>query len=218
MADLDRMEEKNRQVHEFNKKVDKAFLGPSARALHGVMPDDIAQSVDNFADNLSLPGDVVNGLLQGNIKGAFTNTVRFALNSTLGFAGLFDAAGDLGVHADETDFGETLHVWGVGEGDYLELPFLGPSTSRDAVGTVVDLFTNPLSAVLPSPEKYYGTGLKLVSKVNKRGKFGGTIDSVLHESADSYTQSKLFYLQSRRYELGGAEDAYVDIYEDPYAE
>lgn len=219
LADLDRMEAKNRQVHEFNKKLDKTFIRPGAEALSGAMPEDLGESVDNFVDNMELPGDVVNGLLQGNLKGAFKNTVRFAMNTTLGFAGLFDPAGDFGLYADETDFGETLHVWGAGEGDYLELPLLGPSTSRDAVGTVVDFFTNPLSAALPSPEKYYGTALKVVSKVNKRGRYATTVDSVLYESADSYTQAKLLYLQNRRYEVGDSVgDAYVDIYEDPYAE
>jgi phospholipid-binding lipoprotein MlaA len=87
------------------------------------------------------------------------------------------------------------------------------------VGTVVDLFTNPLDYALPSPERHYGKALKVVSKVNKRGRFDATVDSVLHESADSYTQAKLLYLQNRRYELGDTGgDTYVDVYEDPYAE
>jgi phospholipid-binding lipoprotein MlaA len=119
MADLDRMEEKNRQVHEFNKKVDKTILGPSGRALNKALPEDIATSVDNFVDNLGTPADAVNSLLQGDLKGTFSNTLRFAINTTLGFGGLFNAAGDLGVHGDQTDFGETLHVWGFAEGDYL---------------------------------------------------------------------------------------------------
>lgn len=219
IADLDRMEVQNREVHEFNKKLDKAFIGPGGEALNNLMPEPVGESVDNFVDNLDLPGQIVNGLLQGNIEGATKNTLRFAFNTVFGLAGLFDVAGAGGLYADETDFGQTLHVWGFAEGDYVELPLLGPSTSRDTVGKVVDLFTNPLSAALPSPEKYYGTGLKIVSKVNKRGRFAGTFDSVLHESADSYTQAKLLYLQSRRHELGDTGgDAYVDIYEDPYAE
>ena len=145
--------------------------------------------------------------------------MRFVFNTIFGIGGLGDPAGELGLYEDETDFGETLHVWGAAEGAYVELPVLGPSTERDAVGKVVDLFLNPLSYVLPKPEKYYATGVKVVSKVGDRGRYSDTIDSVLYDSADSYAQARTIYLQNRRFELGGDDDdAYVDPYDDPYGD
>ena len=154
----DPYEARNRKTHEFNKSLDRALMGSSGAKAETRAPSDLAvelnQSVGNFADNMALPGVVVNKFLQGDLKGFTMNTYRFAINTVLGFGGLFDVASDFGVTADETDFGETLHVWGAPEGAYVELPVLGPSTERDTAGKVVDLFTNPLSYILPKPEKY----------------------------------------------------------------
>lgn len=200
----------NRQNHELNRALDQAFVRPIGVGYTNAVPDDLEDSIGNFASNLSLPGTVVNNLLQGNIEGAFRNTARFVINSTLGFGGLFDPAGDFGVDEIDGDFGQTLYVWGVPEGAYVELPVLGPSTERDAVGKVVDLFTNPLSYVLPSPEKYVGTAAGVASKVGDRGRYAETVDSILYDSADSYAQARGIYLQNRRFELGDG-DAAEDI-------
>ena len=204
MGPYDPHEAVNRQNHELNRSLDKALLRPAGVGYSQAMPDDLEDSVSNFASNLSLPGNVVNNLLQGNIEGAFRNSVRFVVNSTLGFAGLFDAAGDFGIEEVPGDFGQTLHVWGVPEGAYVELPLLGPSTERDAVGKIVDLATNPLSYVLPTPERYVGTASRAIAGVGARGRFADTIDSVLYESADSYAQARQIYLQNRRFQLEGA--------------
>lgn len=204
----------NRQNHELNRALDKTLVRPLGIGYSSGMPDDLEDSVGNFAANLSLPGNVVNNLLQGNMEGAFRNTVRFVVNSTLGFGGLFDAAGDFGIEEIDGDFGQTLAVWGVPEGAYVEVPLIGPSTERDAIGKVVDLFTNPLSYVLPSPEKYVGTAARAASGLGKRGQFADTVDSVLYDSADSYAQSRQFYLQNRRYKLG-QETTSAEI--DPFA-
>jgi phospholipid-binding lipoprotein MlaA len=119
--------------------------------------------------------------------------------------------------ATDTDFGETLHVWGAREGAYVELPVLGPSTERDTWGMVVDVFTNPLTYVLESPENYYGTVASVSSGLSNRGRYAATIDSILYDSADSYAQARSLYLQNRRFELGGSGgDAYLDPYDDPY--
>lgn len=207
-------EDVNRQNHALNRSLDKALLRPVGVGYSDGMPDDLEDSISNFADNLSLPGNVVNNLLQGNIEGAFRNTARFVVNTTLGFAGLFDPAGDFGIDEIQGDFGQTLYVWGVPEGAYVELPLLGPSTERDAVGSIVDLATNPLSYVLPSPEKYVGTASRVVSGVGKRGRYADTIDSILYDSADSYAQSRQIYLQNRRFELG--DETSLDA-PDPFA-
>jgi phospholipid-binding lipoprotein MlaA len=209
-------EAQNREVHAFNKAVDRALVNPAANSYGSIVPEPVRMGVGNFAGNLELPGEVVNSVLQGRIGPAAENTLRFAINSTIGIGGLFDPARAMGIDGRRTDFGETLHVWGAGEGAYVELPLLGPSTSRDAVGKVVDVALDPFRLVLPRAEANAVTVIGGFSTLGDRYRFGNTIDSVLYESADSYAQSRLLYLQNRRFELGqaAAEDDFLDPYED----
>lgn len=217
-SDADPYEQANRKMHGFNKAVDHAIFGN----VDGISPtaDVVFTHVSNFSDNLSLPGKVVNSLLQGRPEPAIKNTFRFAINSTLGLAGIFDPAGnDFSLPETDTDFGETLHVWGAAEGDYVELPIKGPSTERDAIGLVVDYAIDPMGNVLSSGMKTLKTTAFVGSKVGDRLRYDDTIDSLLYESADSYAQMKLLYLQKRRYELGttaGSEN--YDPYDDPYGQ
>ena len=210
----DPFEQTNRRIHDFNVGVDRAILRPAGQ-LANKAPEIITGPVVNFSNNVSLPGMVVNTVLQGDIGGTVTNTMRFLLNSTVGVLGLFDPAGAIGITEVKTDFGETLAVWGVGEGPYIELPLLGPSNARDAIGEIVDLALNPLDQVGLQPQIDYGTYARIGEVIIDRGAFGDTLDSVLYDSADSYAQARLIYLQNRRYELG---ETAVDGYIDPYAE
>jgi phospholipid-binding lipoprotein MlaA len=219
----DPFEAQNRKTHAFNKGLDRALVRPLAKGYSAALPNDIENMVGTFADTTGLPGMVVNDILQFRLDDALYNSVRFVTNVVLGFGGVVDAAAEFGLHPRDTDFGETLHVWGVREGAYVELPVLGPSTERDAVGTAVDFFTNPLGYVLPTRQSRIVTAAKVVSKVGDRGRFADTVDSILYDSADSYAQARLIYLQNRRYELGGGPgedqaDIYEDPYEDPYAD
>ena len=216
----DPYESTNRVMHGFNRGIDRALVRPSSKVYGFVLPQPVKTGVANFATNLDLPGDMVNGALQGNVNGFGKNFFRFAINSTLGLGGLFDPAKSFGLDAAKTDFGQTLHVWGVGEGAYVELPGIGPSTVRDAIGTAVDIAANPVSLALPSPESYYATVAKVGSKLGDRDRYSSTIDSILYESADSYAQARLLYLQNRRFELGQAAEAGSagDDFIDPYAE
>ncbi len=128
---------------------------------------------------------------------------------------MFDPAKAAGSPGTTTDFGETLHVWGVGEGNYVELPFLGPSTERDTVGTVVDYVLDPLKLVIPS-KNHISLYAKVGSILTERGRYSETFDSILYDSADGYAQARLLYLQHRRYNLGEAPPE--DAFEDPYAQ
>ncbi|MBE0552056.1 MAG: VacJ family lipoprotein [Rhodobacteraceae bacterium] len=216
----DPYERENRGTHQFNLMMDQKVLSPLSQAM-GSGNGPISRGISNFGGNLGLPGDVVNNLLQFRIGRATHNTLRFAINSTIGIAGLFDPATAVGVPAKETDFGETLHVWGIGEGAYLELPLLGPSTQRDALGSVVDLALDPVNHLVPKPESYIGTMAKLAARLGDRARYSATVDSILYGSADSYAQARLLYLQNRRYELGqttGEGADFEDPYEDPYGE
>ncbi|MDH3264766.1 MAG: VacJ family lipoprotein, partial [Paracoccaceae bacterium] len=120
----------NRSVHALNKRIDRAFFGSGADSYGKIVPEPVREGLSNLAGNLDLPRIVVNDLLQGKIEDAGANATRFVLNTTLGVGGLFDPATEFGVPVRETDFGETLHVWGFREGRYLELPVIGPSTER----------------------------------------------------------------------------------------
>ncbi len=213
-------EAQNRAVHALNKEVDRNALRPVSQAYGAVVPGPGKIVVSNVGSNVGLPSGIVNGLLQADIGGAAQNTMRFLINTTVGVGGIFDPATAMGVPEVSTDFGETLHRWGVPEGAYVELPLIGPTTNRDMLGMAVDVFLNPLRFVLPTVEANWASGFQIAAGIGARSRYSDTIDSVLYESADSYAQSRLLYLQNRRFELGqtGSDDEFVDPYEDPYGE
>ncbi len=223
----DPYENVNRGIHSFNRGVDKVFFRPASKGYVTLVPEPVVTSFSHFSDNISEPSNLVNAILQGNIKRAGTSLARFLLNSTIGFAGLADPASDFGIPADHTDFGETLHVWGAPEGAFVELPLLGPSNERDAIGTLVDFASNPLDYAIGNKAKNIGTYAEIVQRMGDRGRYSDTVDSILYESADSYAQLRIIFLQNRRFELAGSgaeeySDPYentgaLDPYEDPYA-
>ncbi len=226
-APFDPYESANRKVHGFNLAVDRMLFRPASKGYTKIVPDPIEDSFNNFSQNLSEPGDAANFLLQGDFRQAGISVGRFLMNTTIGFAGLANPASDFGMPETETDFGETLAIWGFSEGAYIELPFFGPSTQRDSVGVFVDFFTNPLTLAPQRPVQNVGVYANIVERLSDRGRYSDTVDSILYESADSYAVARLIYLQNRRFELEGADtDSYVDPYaatssdpyEDPYAE
>ena len=153
----DPYETTNRKIHRFNKGLDRSLVRPAAKGYTNILPDEVEDRVSDFARNLGEPSILTNSLMQGDLRGAGIATVRFTINTTIGLFGLIDAASELGIEPHVTDFGETLFTWGVGEGSYIELPLLGPSTERHTAGRFVDLFTNPLSYIVGTPDAYYGT-------------------------------------------------------------
>ena len=215
---FDPHEDANRQMFAFNQKLDRALLSPASTAYGEGLPDGVRRGVGNFSDNASLPGTVVNNMLQGEVDDAMHNFVRFAFNSTIGVLGIFDVATGIGIEERGTDFGETLHRWGFSEGRYVVLPVFGPSTERDAAGIAVDFVLNPLSYVVPSPESNVFPVTEVVSRLGDRYDFGSTVDAVLHEGEDPYANARLFYLDARRYDLGVevSEDELYDLYEEAY--
>jgi phospholipid-binding lipoprotein MlaA len=220
---FDPYENVNRSVHSFNTGVDRLLLRPASKGYVTIVPESMVQSFSDFSDNLSMPGNAVNAILQGDFRKAGNAVARFLLNSTIGFAGLADPATEFGLPDADTDFGETLHTWGVREGGFVMLPFLGPSTERDAVGTLVDFALNPLDYAVQDKAKNIGAYAEIVQRLGDRGQFSDTVDSILYDSADSYAQLRVIYLQNRRFELAGDEgqeyiDPYDDTFEDPYVD
>lgn len=228
---FDPYESANRNVHGFNVAVDKFLFRPASKGYTNLIPDPMEDSFNYFSRNLSEPGNVLNHLLQGNFKDAGIGTVRFVLNTTVGFAGLANPASDFGIPEVDTDFGQTLHVWGAPEGAYIELPILGPSTQRDSIGMIADLFISPINFSPVRIVDNIGVYAEILKRMSDRGRYSDTVDSILYESADSYAQARVIFLQNRRFELEGSnddpyfdpysdpyDDPYADLYEDPYAE
>lgn len=128
----------------------------------------------------------------------------------------YSAAGN---EAKDTDFGETLAVWGFNEGAYVELPIFGPSTERASIGFLIDTVFDPMGFALPSSTSAVRTGARIGDKLQTRHVFGDQVDEVLYESTDSYVISRLIYLQNRRFEIGASvTETGIDPYIDPYAE
>ena len=211
----DPAENVNRKTHGLNKKLDKALLRPAGNAYGAVIGPVGDEIINDFASNMSEPSTIVNQILQGRLLRATKSTIRFAVNSTIGIAGITNPSADFGMERDESDFGETLHVWGVGEGAYVELPFYGGSTARDTIGIIVDFATDPLNQVIPRKHKPFKTGVKLVELAGDRDEYGEIIDGVLYGTEDSYASQRLYYLQNRRFYLSGGEISDADL-ENPY--
>lgn len=211
----DPYERQNRAIHEFNKDLDTVIVRPVSRA-YAVVPPEMRDRVNDFSENLSMPGVAINSLLQGDLRGVGLATTRFVMNTTIGIVGLVDAASEFGIPEHDTDFGETLAVWGVGEGAYIELPVFGPSTQRDAVGFFTDFFTNPLTfATLDDdPERFIPPTTRGLAVLNDRDRLSTTIDAILYESADSYAQTRSIFLQNRRFELEGSAVSDIDPFQD----
>ncbi|MFN3969766.1 MAG: VacJ family lipoprotein [Gemmobacter sp.] len=209
-------EANNRARHDQNRALDRSILKPVSGAYGGTVSPQVRKGIANFAGNLDAPADVLNSVLQGRPGPAIENTLRFVLNTTIGIGGIFDPARAMGIEGRPTDFGETLHVWGMAEGAYHELPLIGPSTDRDTIGKVVDVVINPVRLLLPPREGTLATLAGAGSRLGDRYRYSDTVDSILYDSADSYAQARLLYLQNRRFQLGqsGGEDDFVD----PYAE
>jgi phospholipid-binding lipoprotein MlaA len=216
----DPFETSNREVHEFNKTFDKAVFRPVSRAYGTVVPQYVRQRLNNVQSHFGLPADMINGALQGRGENTVHNMFRFLVNTTVGVLGIFDPATSFGLEDRSTDFGETLFVWGNGEGAYIEIPLFGPYTQRDLIGDVVDVIINPLSFIgLEAPEAFIPAGTYVAEAVDYRYEFSDSIDSVLYDSADSYAQLRQIYLENRRFQLGDtANTETIDPYEELFGE
>ncbi len=218
----DPYEKANRVSHSFNKGADRVFFRPASQVYGTLVPEPVRGSVSNAAANLNAPRSVVNDILQGQGEDAIHNTFRFLLNSTLGVFGLFDPATSFGLEDRSTGFGDTLAVWGAQEGAYLELPLFGPSNERDAVGQFVDLVSNPVNILAGDEADEIAAATSVPSVLNSRYVYADTVDGILYDSADSYAQLRLFYTESRRFELSGqvpeanAFDPYENLYDEVY--
>lgn len=152
----------NRGVQKFNDFADKTLLRPIARSYEKVVPSPLRRGLGNVYGNVSDVGDMVNNLLQGKPKRAFSDLVRITVNSTIGLGGLMDVASDAGLEDHDEDFAQTLAVWQVPRGPYLVLPFLGPSTLRDALARPANAQLDPPRYLHPVDHRNVVLGMRLV--------------------------------------------------------
>lgn len=204
----DSLESFNRAAFEFNDTLDRIFLKPVAKTYSAAVPDPLEKGVLNVFANLNEVTNILNGLLQAKFAQAGHDSGRFIINTTIGVGGLFDVAQRAGLEKSEgEDFGQTLAVWGVAEGPYLMLPFLGPSTLRDAPSKFIDSFANPVGYVDNIPVRNSARGLDLLAmRANLL-----PLDDVI--SGDRYLFVRDIYLQRREYLVndGAIDDEFGDL-------
>lgn len=191
----DPAEPANRTIFAANQWVDRNALQPVARSYQEHVPDSVRNGLNNFSQNLKAPLVAVNDVLQGNVSRAWTTTQRFAVNTTVGGAGLFDVASDWDLPAHKADFGQTLGVWGIGTGPAVQLPLLGQSNLRDAVGTGLGFIGDPVSQVPGT--KVVQTAGSVVGMVNGRAQALPVTDDMEKNSLDYYAASRSSYAQRR---------------------
>ncbi|MGN6092712.1 MAG: MlaA family lipoprotein [Luteibacter jiangsuensis] len=191
----------NRKVYAFNDKLDKAVIRPVAVGYRKVTNPPVRTAISDFYTNIRLPITVANDLLQARPKQALQSTSRFVVNLTIGFLGFKDPASLLGLPLEENDFGVTLARWGVPEGDFLMLPFVGPTTVRDVWRLPVDsYFFDPISYYSRNHDFKYGQQYvpQVLYLVTLRSR-GIDAESFLASAYDPYVFMRDAYRQQRLY-------------------
>jgi phospholipid-binding lipoprotein MlaA len=212
LAANDPLEPMNRRMLVANQHFDEIFF---IHTLHRYqsLPQVVRTGVGNFLRNLAAPTVFVNDVLQGQPKRAGTTLVRFVLNSGPGLGGLFDPATRLGLPQHSEDFGQTLSVWGVGEGPYLILPLLGPSNPRDAVGLAADTFAlDPTNHIHFKNHFWWAAGRQYVRVLDLRAQTFDTLQGIERSSVDYYAALRNLYRQARDNEIrNGAPAPVADL-------
>ncbi|MCR4347431.1 MAG: VacJ family lipoprotein [Sulfuricaulis sp.] len=185
----------NRVMYTFNDKMDRYLLKPVAKGYRAITPKPVSKGISNFFSNLHDPAIMLYNFLQGKPKAGASDLGRFLVNSTIGIAGLFDVATKMGLEKHNEDFGQTLAVWGVGDGPYLVLPFFGPSNIREGASIPVDWYTYP-----PNHMEEQSTNVKMfaVEVVDRRAQLldaGDILDQAA--GADPYIFVREAFRQRR---------------------
>lgn len=191
----DPLEPLNRGIYRFNDGVDTVLLKPAAEIYQGVVPSLVRTGVNNVFANLNDVIVALNNLLQGKFHSALSDASRVLVNTTVGILGIFDVATPVGLEKHDEDFGQTLGWWGIGDGPYLVLPFLGPSNARDTVGRVGDYKTDPVTYIDPTRDRNIVQGLRLVAR---RAELLSASRILAVAALDEYEFVRDAYLQRRR--------------------
>ncbi|MDT7043929.1 VacJ family lipoprotein [Candidatus Nitronereus thalassa] len=207
----------NRPIYHANDILDQYVGEPISRVYIDYTPEMVRSSVSNFFDNVSYLNVILNDFLQGKGKQGVEDSSRFLINSTFGALGLFDIATPLGLEKHNEDFGQTLAVWGVGQGSYLVLPFLGPNTARD----VPDLGFSTVTNILFYVSNPVAVPVAVLGFIDKRSRFDQAIQIRNEVAVEPYLFTREAYLQHRNFLIYDGnppiedEDLFLD---EPYAE
>ena len=205
----------SRGTLKFNQGLDKAVFKPIAKGYRA-LPVPIRVGTSNFVGNLRSLLTFTNNLLQGDFRGAGNTAGRFTINTTVGILGIFDPASKMGFEKrSREDFGQTLGVWGSGTGCYFVLPVLGPTTTRDTIGLVGNVFIDPIYHLTHNSETDIVVGNENLSEhnyyyykgtdaVDFRSKNIESIDSLEKNSIDFYASVKSLYLQNRAQKISNS--------------
>ena len=209
----DCFESVNRGIFAFNQAIDGLIFEPLAKGYRH-LPSPIRTGTSNFVGNLSTLLTIPNNVLQGDLGIAGKNTLRFVVNTTVGIVGLFDPASAIGLNSyEKEDYGQTLGKWGFGEGCYVVLPVLGPSTARDAIGSLGNYFGGDAwyNVTVRNDTQYFSNFDYYASKgaggVDFRAKNFDDINNLEENSIDFYASVKSLYLQDRRKRILNATGA-----------
>ena len=200
----DPLESVNRVIFDVNQQVDRFVIRPIAVAYRDVIPEPFRDRVTDFLRNARTPIIFANQVLQGDWEGAGDAAGRFFINSTIGLGGLIDIANynDQGIPFENEDFGQTLAVWGVGEGPYLVVPLIGPSNVRDGVGFLVETLADPIGIVMAefnhNEFNYTRLGLTIV---DIRSRTVEATDELEASSVDYYAAIRSIYNRTRQAEI-----------------
>ena len=206
----DPLEPMNRAVFEFNRVADKIILKPVATVYHDAVPVFAQDMIRNFLDNLRQPLNFANALLQGNPERAGQAFGRFAGNTIIGLGGMFDVMTN--VPKVEEDFGQTLAVWGMGEGPYLMLPILGPSNPRDTAGLVVDAAADPFNWYARTHDMDWATYSRfIVGGIDYRSRNLQTMDDIEANALDFYATVRSLSRQRRADQIRNGNPAPVPL-------
>ncbi|WP_068826469.1 MlaA family lipoprotein [Pseudomonas sp. BMS12] len=198
-AEDDPWESFNRPVFTFNDTLDTYALKPVAKGYQAVTPQIVEDGVHNVFNNIGDVGNLANNLLQGKLHDAGVDTGRLLFNTTFGLLGFFDVASHMGLQRNDEDFGQTLGAWGVGSGPYLVIPFLGPSTLRDAPAKIPDSFLEPYPYIDHVPTRNV---TRAVDVVDTRASLLSAEKMI---SGDKYIFIRNAYLQNREFRVKDGE-------------
>ncbi len=213
----DPIEKVNRGSYWFNDKLDRLLLKPLSQGYTAIMPKQGRVMVSNFFDNALYMDTILNDFLQGKGAQGVSDVGRFTVNSTIGVAGLFDPATPMGLEKHQEDFGQTLGVWGVGQGAYLVFPVYGPNTARDAPGLAFSTATSGVfwAGVFLNPAA--SIPISILAAIDLRSRASNAIRFVNESALDPYVFTREAWVQHRTfliYDGNPPEDQFQDDFGD----
>jgi phospholipid-binding lipoprotein MlaA len=210
LAQNDPWEKTNRDIFDFDVRLDHAVARPIAKGYRAAVPEPVRDGIHNALSNLNSPVVLANDVLQGDGNKAINTAGRIVINSTVGLGGLIDVASKIGIPGHDNDFGITLGKNNIAEGSYLVLPFAGPLPPRDLLGVAVDQAFDPLTYV-----RFHGRDTWLVVRfgigiLDARTSSLDAVESIERSSIDFYATTRNLYRQSRNAKINDGKAGATD--------